>query len=68
MKAGIERRILPLGVGRIVELEVALTEGADNAVFGGGAGIDRQRHTGAGDEVIAIAIALTQIAGQAGAP
>src|SRR6185436_7520304 len=28
----------------IVELEVGLTEGADNAVFGGGTGIDRQRH------------------------
>ena len=29
-------------VAEIVELEVALTEGADDAVFGGGAGINRQ--------------------------
>ena len=44
----------------VVELEVALTEGADNAVFGGGAGINRQRHTGTGGEVIAVAVALAE--------
>src|SRR5829696_10305810 len=45
-------------VAEVVELEVALTEGADNAVFGSGTGINRQRHTRTGREVIAIAIAL----------
>src|SRR4029078_4862882 len=45
----------------VVELEVALAEGADNAVFGGSAGINRQRHTRTGREVIAIAIALSLI-------
>src|SRR5260370_897627 len=31
----------------VLELEVALREGADDAIFSGGAGINRQRHTGA---------------------
>ena len=60
---------MPLNRGRIdgaaaevVELEVALTEGADHAVFGGGTGIDRQRHTGAGDEIVAKAVLLAEIA------
>ena len=47
---------------RVRELEVSLTEGADHAVFGGGAGINRQRHTRTGSEVVAIAVALTEIA------
>src|SRR5207237_70149 len=45
----------------VVELEVGLTEGTDNAIFGGGTGINRQRHTRTGREVIAVAIALAQI-------
>ena len=53
-------------VGRVaaqgVELEVALEEGTNNAVFGSGAGIDRQRHTRTGSKVIAIAIADAEIA------
>src|SRR4029453_15794202 len=44
------------------ELEVGLSEGADNAVFRGGAGINRQRHTRAGREVIIITIALAEVA------
>src|SRR4029079_17787027 len=45
----------------VLELEVGLTEGADNAVLGGGAGINRQRHTGTRVEVIAEAISLAGI-------
>ena len=41
----------------VAELEVSLTEGADDAVFGRGTGIDRQRHTRTGGEVVAIAVA-----------
>src|SRR5205823_4629967 len=54
-------RVRRVARSEVVELEVGLTEGADNAVFGGGTGINRQRHTGTGREVIAIAIALAQI-------
>src|SRR5262245_10121511 len=46
----------------VVELEVTLAEGTDNAVFGGSASINRQRHTGAGREVIAVAVTLTEVA------
>src|SRR5207253_8004249 len=53
------RRIV---VAEIVELEVALTEGADNTVFGGGTGINRDRHTRTANEVIAEAIALAAVA------
>ena len=45
-----------------IECEVALTEGADHAIFGGGTGINRQRQTRTGGEVIAIAVHLTGIA------
>src|SRR5258706_11984056 len=44
------------------ELEVGLTKGADHAVFRGGTGINRERHTRTGGEVIAIAILLTEVA------
>src|SRR5262249_56736811 len=44
------------------ELEVALAEGADHAVFRGGAGINRDRQTGTSGEVVAITILLTEIA------
>src|SRR5205823_3225890 len=44
------------------ELEVALAEGADHAVFRGGAGIDRQRQTGTGGIVVAVAVVLAEIA------
>ena len=46
----------------VVELEVALTEGTDNAVFRCGAGINSQRQTGAGDEVVAIPVILAEVA------
>ena len=45
----------------VVELPVALGEGADNAVLGGGTGINRQRHTGTGVEVVEVTVALTEI-------
>ncbi|MBA7655268.1 hypothetical protein ES703_63172 [subsurface metagenome] len=59
--SGQRSRVVGVGTqGR--ELEVALTEGTDNAVFRGGAGINRQRHTGTGGEVVAVAVLLTEIA------
>ena len=51
-------RIAALGV----ELEVALPEGADHAVFSGGAGIDGQRHTRTRYIVVAIAVLLAEVA------
>ena len=60
----------PIAAARseVLELEVALAEGTDNAVFGGGAGINRQRHTGAGGEVVAVAVAVAGVAGIERAP
>src|SRR4051812_6227194 len=64
----VERRVGERGrrskvaASEVLELEVALTEGADHAVFGGGTGINRDRHTGTGVEVIAEAIALASVA------
>ena len=52
-----------VGAAEVLELEVALAEGTDNAVFGGSAGINRQRHTRTGVELIAEAIALAGVAG-----
>ena len=52
-RVGADRAGLVVLLPRVLELEVGLTEGADDAVFGGGAGINRQRHTGTGGEVIA---------------
>ena len=43
----VERAVAERG-----ELPVSLSEGADHAVFGGGAGINRQRHTGTGRPVV----------------
>jgi len=43
--------------------EIHLTEGADDTVFGGGAGIHGQRHTRTSSEVVRIAVVLTQIVG-----
>src|SRR6185369_8300613 len=61
--AGRERRDRGrVARAEVLELEVALTEGADNAVFGGSTGINRDRQTGTGVEVIAVAIALAGIA------
>ncbi len=69
-----ERRLGACGwrsgkVGRIdggaalrAELHVGLTEGADNAIFGGGAGIDRQCDARARRKVVAIAIVLPDVA------
>src|SRR5262249_32903799 len=56
------KSVVRIAVAEVGELEVALTEGTDNAVFGGGAGINRQRHTRTGEEVIAVAIALARVA------
>src|ERR1700730_12182868 len=39
-----------------IEREVALTEGANHAIFSGGARINRQRHTRMGDEIVAITV------------
>ena len=50
-----------IGAAEIVELEVALAEGANHAVLGRGAGIHRQRQTGAGNEVIAVAVLLAEV-------
>src|ERR1700682_2996997 len=62
-------KLLPLSQGRASEAaagrgdrEVRLTEGANHAVFRGGAGINRNRQTRTRREVVAIAIPLTQIA------
>src|SRR5205807_10320424 len=44
------------------ELEVTLAEGADHAIFRGGAGIDRQRQTGTGGVIVAVAVVLAEIA------
>src|SRR5262249_11033693 len=46
----------------VLELEVALSEGADDAIFGGGAGINRQRHTRTAIELVLEAVALARIA------
>src|SRR5262249_29175574 len=35
-----------------IHREVALTKGADDAIFRGGAGINRQRQTGTGDDLV----------------
>jgi len=63
-RTGLLRRRRVAGVARseILELEVTLAEGADHAVFGRGTGIDRQRHTRTGEEVIVIAVPLAEIA------
>src|ERR1700738_3629418 len=39
-----------------IEGEVALTEGANHAIFSGGARINRQRHTRTGDKIVAITV------------
>ena len=57
-----QRRRVPRAVVEVVELEVTLAEGAYHAVLGRGAGINRQCHTGTGDEIIGIAVLLTEIA------
>src|SRR6266487_4535206 len=51
------RRVVGVST-EVVELEVGLTEGADNPAFGGGTGINRQRHTRTGNEVIAETVLL----------
>ena len=50
-----------IGGAEIVELEVPLPEGANHAVFGRSAGIERQRQTGAGNEVVAEAVLLAEV-------
>jgi hypothetical protein len=61
-EVGVERVRVERRAAERVELEVGLTEGADNAIFGGGTSIDGERHTRTGREVVAIAVALTGIA------
>jgi hypothetical protein len=56
------RKCARIGAAEIVELEAALAEGADHAVFGFGAGVDGQRHTRTGNETVAKAVLLTGIA------
>src|SRR5436190_23734804 len=46
----------------VVELEVGLAEGTDDAVLGGGTGINRQRHTGTAVDPVGEPIACAQIA------
>src|ERR1700716_896254 len=46
----------------VLELEVGLTKGADDAVFGGGTGINRERHTRTGGPGVAIAVLLAEVA------
>ena len=49
-------------LGRLVpEWRDERVEGADDSVFGGGAGVDRQRHARTGKELIAKAILLAEI-------
>ena len=55
-------RVVGLLVPLFCEVEVRQTEGADNAVFGGGARINVQLHTRTGREVVAVAIALAEVA------
>jgi len=50
-----------VAVSEVLELEVTLAEGADDAVFGRGAGIDRQRHARTGKEIVEIAVSLAEI-------
>src|ERR1700716_4041869 len=52
----------------VLELEVALTKGTDDAVFGGGTGINRERHTRTGGPVVAIAVLLAEVAVQGRRP
>jgi len=58
--SGVLVKVGAPGVRRseVLELEIGLAKGTDNAVLGGGTGINRQRHTGTGVEVIAEAILL----------
>src|SRR6202008_365665 len=51
-----------VGVAEVIELEVALGEGSDDAVFAGGTGIDRECHTGTALEVIRKPVALAGVA------
>src|SRR5258707_7065947 len=57
----VDRRRIQGVVAQRAELEVGLTKGTDDTVFSGGTGIDRQRHTGTGREVIAITVLLADI-------
>src|SRR5258708_11201132 len=56
---GDNRRVASL---EVLELEVALSKGTNDAVLGGGAGINRQRHTRAAVDVIGPAITLAGVA------
>src|SRR5439155_25699490 len=62
--AAEEGRCGAAGVARteILELEVTLAERANHAVFGRGTGIDRQCQARTGEEVVAIAVLLAEIA------
>src|SRR5262249_52739714 len=46
----------------VVELEVSLAEGTNDAIFGGGTGIDRERHTRTAVDLVDKAVALTEVA------
>jgi hypothetical protein len=45
-----------------IKLKISLAEGTNHAVFGGGAGIDGQRQTRSGGEIVPVTIHLTRIA------
>src|ERR1700682_556574 len=49
-------------VAQRLELEVALHERPDDAVFSGGAGINGERHTRTGGEVVEVTVALAGVA------
>src|SRR5258708_24093091 len=56
---GDNRRVATL---EVLELEVALSKGTNDAVLGGGSGINRQRHTRPAVDVIAPPITLARVA------
>src|SRR5712664_182982 len=60
-RCGVDRSRVERRAAQGIHREVALAEGTNDAVFGCGAGIDRERQTGTGCEVIAVAVLLTGI-------
>src|ERR1700694_5533196 len=60
-KVGVQGVRIKGASTQCVEREVALAEGADHAVFSGGAGINVQRNTRTGAEIVAITVTLTGV-------